>query len=323
MIKYMAAIENIHSNCSHYFVMCTRGAIKMANFMNFGFVALWNPSMMVLGVVMLMGYYGLIKLFLNDIPGSSPVSVKQQVLFFLGVLVIYIGKGSPVYLIGHILFSVHMVEMTFVYLLAPPLLLMGIPAWAYQNMFRLKFIKNIFGFFTKPVISVLLFNALFTFYHFPAIFDYINVREDLDAITNLVLFIAAIFMWWPIVNPLPDGRSLSDLRKIGYIILNGILLTPACAYIFLSDTVLYKAFSDPAVWAVMLGFCLPTNTTLSMDLIVSQFFNILPPLQDQKFAGVLMKVLQEIIYVSFLAVVFFRWVKREKKNDPIDPLPNS
>ncbi len=294
----------------------------MLNIWNFGFVALWNPDIIVLCTILIIGYYALIKVFINDIPGSEPVSVKQQVLFISGVLVIYIGKGSPVYLLGHILFSVHMVEMTFVYLLAPPLIIMGIPRWAYENMLRPKVIRKIFSVLTLPVVTLLLFNAMFTFYHFPSIFDYVYTNKELHALVSLALFFAAFLMWWPILNPLPDKNKLSDLRKIGYIILNGILLTPACAYIFLSDTVLYQAFSDPKIWAVVMGFCLPTNTTLDMNVIVAQYFNFLPPLQDQKFAGVLMKVLQEVVYVSFLIVVFVRWVRNEKKNDKIDPLPN-
>lgn len=292
----------------------------MFNIWNFGFVALWNPDIIVLCAIMLIGYYALIKVFVKEIPGSEPVSIKQQVLFILGVLVIYIGKGSPVYIMGHILFSVHMVEMTFVYLLAPPLIIMGIPRWAYENMLRPKAIRKIFNALTLPVVTLLLFNGMFTFYHFPIIFDVVYTDKELHALVSIVMFFAALLMWWPILNPLPDTKKLSDLRKLGYIVLNGILLTPACAYIFLSDTVLYQAFSDPKIWAVVMGFCLPTNTTLDMNVLVAELFNFLPPLQDQKFAGVLMKILQEVIYVSFLIVVFSRWVRNEKKND-IDPLP--
>lgn len=295
----------------------------MLNFWSFGFIALWNPSMIVLCLILLLGYYALIKVFVKDIPGSSPVSAKQQILYVLGVLLLYIGKGSPVYLLGHIMFSVHMVEMTLVYLLATPLILMGIPTWAYENMMRLKVIRLVFSFMTRPVISIVLFNGLFTFYHFPIIFDYVIVREELEAITSLILFIAAIFMWWPILSPLPDNKNLSDLRKIVYIIINGVMLTPACAYLFLSNTVLYDAYSDPAIWAVMLGYCLPTNTTLDMNLIVAEFFNILPPLEDQKLAGVIMKVLQELIYIVFLVIVFNRWIRKEKKKGSIDPLPTN
>lgn len=294
----------------------------MLDFSKFGFVALWNPDIMVMGVIMLTVYYAVIKVFAKEIPGSEPVPRKQQVFFILGVLVIYIGKGSPVYLLGHLMLSVHMLEMTFVYLLAPPLLIMGIPAWVFQNMLRPKVIRKIFTVLTFPVVTMLLFNGLFTFYHFPAIFDFVNTRQDVKALMSLGLFLTAFLMWWPILNPLPDSKKLSDLRKLVYIIINGVLLTPACAYIFLSDSVLYKSFSDPAIWAIMLGYCLPTNIRGDMSVLVAEFFNILPPLQDQKFAGVLMKVLQEIIYVSFLIVVFRRWIKREKGASQIDPLPS-
>lgn len=288
---------------------------------NLGFVALWNPDIIVLCVIMLIGYYALIKVFVKEIPGSEPVSIKQQVLFILGVLVIYIGKGSPVYILGHILFSVHMLEMTFVYLLAPPLLIMGIPRWAFENMLRPNIIRKIFSILTLPVITLILFNALFTFYHFPIIFDFIMSSKELKAISTIVLFFAAFLMWWPILNPLPDTKNLSDLRKLGYIVINGILLTPACAYIFLSSTELYQSYTNPTIWATMFAFCLPANTNVDMSLIMAQYFNFMPPLEDQKFAGVLMKILQEVIYVSFLIVVFARWVRNEKKKDKIDPLP--
>lgn len=292
----------------------------MFDLADFGFTALWNPNMIIFVFILGGLYFLMIGPFRKDIPDAEPVSPRQPILFALGLILLYIGIGSPLYLMSHILFSFHMVKMVVVYLMVPPLLILGTPTWLLQIMLKPKPIRKAFNFFTRSFVSVVFFNALFSFYHIPLIFDTLSTDQFLEAVYGVILFIASIIMWWPILSPLPDQEKLSDLKKIAYIFIDGALLTPACALIIFSDSALYKTYTDPEIWAKTIGFCLPSDSNLNMDLIVSQYFNFMPPQQDQQLGGVLMKVLQEFIYGSILAYVFFRWVKKEKKKDTIDSL---
>jgi putative membrane protein len=44
-------------------------------------------------------------------------------------------------------------------------------------------------------------------------------------------------------------------------------------------------------------------------------FAHLSPLDDQQLGGVIMKIIQEIVYGATLAYIFFRWYRRERKED--------
>jgi len=294
----------------------------MSQLSTLGFFVLWNPYMILFSVILLFLYYALISIFRAEKKEERPFPLKNQILFILGVLIFYAAKGSPINVLGHITFSMHMVQMVLLYLLSTPLLVLGIPTWVYEEIFKFNFIRKPFQFFTRPVISALLFNGLFSIYHYPDIYDYLNTTYLLHNIYLLILFITSIFMWWPILSPLPDQKQLSELRKIAYIFIDGILITPACVMIIFADTALYRTFSDPELWAVMFGFCIPANANVDMGQIMNQFFNFLPPKDDQQLGGVLMKLMQEIIYGTVLAYVFIRWVRKEKlQNNKIDPVP--
>lgn len=288
------------------------------NLQTFGFIALWNPNKIVLVLVIAGLYLLLTGPFRKDIPGAEEVPLWKKITFISGLVLYYAAMGSPLYLISHILFTMHMAKMAIVYLLVPPLLLLGSPKWFFQYLLKPKFLRKTITFMTHPLLALLWFNGLFSIYHLPIVLDTLNADVNLNALYGIILFLAAIFMWWPILNPLGEADQLSDLRKIAYIVANGVLITPACALITFADRELYQSFTNPEAWATMLGFCLPTGVTVDMSFVTAKFFQILPPMQDQQLGGVVMKVMQEIIYGVFLGVVFYRWITREKEKDRID-----
>ena len=55
-----------------------------------------------------------------------------------GMILLYIVKGSPVDLLGHILFSIHMVQMAVLLLIVAPFIMMGIPNWMWKKVFDIK-----------------------------------------------------------------------------------------------------------------------------------------------------------------------------------------
>src|SRR4051812_34686607 len=71
----------------------------------FGFQALWSPYFLAALIVVTTLYY----MFLAK--QKDDVSRKQQVCFLTAVVLLYIVKGSPLDLLGHIMFSAHMTQM--------------------------------------------------------------------------------------------------------------------------------------------------------------------------------------------------------------------
>lgn len=281
----------------------------------FGFRANWSPFYFLSLVLLLVGYYFLVYKFYFRFNDGKRGTIKQVLFFTTGIIVLYIIKGGPLDLLGHIMFYAHMIQMAVLYLVVPPLLILGIPEWFWRFILNKPVIKQLFGLITKPLIALVLFNGFFSIYHIPIIFDVIKTDMWLHAGYTSILFVFSIAMWWPLLTTLPEYQTLSGLKKIGYIFANGVLLTPACALIIFAEETIFASFSDPNAWGQALALCVPVSTLSSLNLSGPEMFSSMAPLQDQRLGGVLMKIIQEIVYGVILAHTFFSWYNSERENE--------
>ncbi|WP_377891265.1 cytochrome c oxidase assembly factor CtaG [Alkalihalobacillus sp. R86527] len=279
----------------------------------FSFSALWSPGLMVGAIFVAILYLLLTGPWKNSFKDAAPFPLYKKLFFLLGVFILYIGFGGPLSLMGHLLLSIHMTEMALVYLIAPPLMIIGTPAWVLRPILNIKVVHKLVKFFTFPIISLLLFNGLFSFYHIPEIFDYLMTHYTAQDIYKIALILSAFAMWWPLVCPIPEYDTLSGVKKLGYIFADGVLLTPACALIIFASTPLYSTYTDPTVWATAMGYCVPGGTVVPPELFAQ--FKPLGIMEDQQLGGIIMKIIQEISYGSALGYIFFQWARREREKD--------
>lgn len=266
-----------------------------------GFFDLWNPVLLLIVVVIGYSYGRFVVKGNGSAAKSEPISISQQLLFYSGLALFYIGQGSPINYIGHhYLFSMHMLQQTILYLIVPIFIWLGTPAWLVRVCMKNIVFRGLFSFFTRPLIALFMFNMLFSIYHMPFIMDYL-MKNDVPLFAyHTVLLVTAFIMWFPVFCPLPELNRLNDLKKMAYIFGNGVLLTPACALIIFADSIIYDMYN---------------NVTVP--------FAHLSQIDDQQLGGVIMKILQEIIYGATLAYIFFRWYRRERKDeDELDPIPS-
>lgn len=278
----------------------------------FGFKALWSPYFLTIILAIVAVYFLITITFRSKFSSSEPLTKKQAGFFLFSMGLIYAIKGSPLDVMAHLMFYVHMIQMAFLCLIIPPIFIFGIPVWIWRNLFNLKIVNAVFSFFTRPLIALLLFNGLFSFYHLPLIFDSVMQNIWIHGGYSLLLFIVAIFMWWPLINPVPEQQRLSGLKKVGYIFADGILLTPACALIIFSPVSIYATYSDPEVWGQVMSLCVGPANFAGLDISGPELFSSLSLLHDQQLGGVLMKVLQEIIFGVVLGHVFFEWYRKDQ-----------
>ncbi|WP_301337176.1 cytochrome c oxidase assembly factor CtaG [Bacillus sp. FJAT-29814] len=278
----------------------------------FGFKALWSPYFLLFMVAVTAGYFLLTIKYRHLFPGSEKLTKQQIFLFLLSMALIYAIKGSPLDVMAHLMFYVHMIQMVALVLLIPPLFIFAIPAWVWRRLFEVRIINHLFKFFTKPLIALIVFNGLFSFYHIPLIFDHVMQSFWLHTAYTFVLFVVAVFMWWPLLNQLPEHQNLSGLKKVAYIFADGILITPACALIIFADTSLYATYSDPAVWGKVMALCVGSANFASLNISGPELFSSMSLVHDQQLGGVLMKVMQEVIYGAILFRVFFEWVRKDQ-----------
>lgn len=279
----------------------------------FGFRALWSPYFLAAIIVITIAYFLITVKYRHLFKGSEPLKPVQGILFGTTMILLYVIKGSPLDLMGHIMFYAHMMQMALLYLLIPPIVILAVPEWIWKRLWSMKIINRLFSFFTKPLLALLLFNGMFSMYHMPLVFDQVKTDFWLHAVFTSVLFLFAVFMWWPLINKLDEQSSLSGLRKVAYVFASGVLLTPACALIIFNDQPMYAAYSDPQVWMEAMALCVPAGMLASLSLNGPEMFASMSLLHDQQLGGVLMKIIQEIIYGTILARVFYEWYRKDQE----------
>jgi len=261
------------------------------NLSTYTFFDLWNPTLFIL-ILLVFGIY----LYgMRSREATYSVNNLRKVSFLVGLIILFIALGSPLHILGDkYLFSAHMLEQSLIYIVMPPLILLGLsekmvaPTVEFCKKFKILLIIR------NPLVSLLLFNTLLSFYHMPMIFDALVSNAIFHNISHILLTITAFLMWIPIIPPAKSLDSLSAIKKIAYIFGAGILLTPACALIIFAHSPMYTTYA-----------------------IAPQLFEWLPPLTDQQLGGIIMKIVQEIIYGFIIGHVFFKWAKEERLKDKI------
>ncbi|MCD5322554.1 MULTISPECIES: cytochrome c oxidase assembly factor CtaG [Pontibacillus] len=286
----------------------------------FGFRALWSPYYLMFVLALGVLYFLLTGPLRKRFGDYEKPTASEQSMFYIGLALLYAIKGSPVDLLGHIIFTAHMIQMALYYLVFPILIIKGLPSWMWEKVFSVPVLKNVLYLLSKPLIALLLFNGLFSLYHIPVVFDFTKSNATAHAVVTTVILITAFLVWLPIFAPLKELDKLSPLLKIGYIFANGVLITPACGLIIFAETALYSTYSDPSSWAQAMSLCVPPGVLDGLSLGGPEIFSPMSIREDQATGGIIMKITQEIVYGTILAIIFFSWFNKESTS--IDPLPS-
>ncbi|MDQ0255448.1 putative membrane protein [Evansella vedderi] len=286
-------------------------------FSTFSARTIWTPELIFVLIIFSFIYFWVTGPIRNMFPDSKPVPVRRKVYFHLGLVAIYFGFGGPLYVLGHLMLSMHMLSMAIVFLVAPPLLLLGTPSWFFKFFTRFSFMRRIFVVLGYPIIGLVLFNALISFYHLPVTFDTLMVNEGWHNVYQLVMLFAAMLMWWHIIPRFTTRYDLSELKKIGYMFASGVLFTPACVLVIFAGAPLYAMYTDPAVWSTAISYCLPPGADIPYDVFYTgeNRIGFLTPHHDQQFGGAMMKVMQELVYGIAIGYVFRQWMIKDKSEN--------
>lgn len=287
----------------------------------FGFRALWSPYFFLFLLGLALIYYLVTGPFRSKFGGDSWPTAKQQLSFYAALSLLYIIKGAPVDVMSHITLTAHMLQMAMYYLVFPVLVIKGIPVWLWKKFINMPKVKPVVKVLTSPLIAMVLFNGLFSLYHFPAIFDFSKTSEMAHATIGLIILVAAFAVWWPLMTPLKEFDTMRPPLKIGYILGNIVMLSPACALIIFSDTPLFAAYSQDGAFLQALALCVPGGVLDGLQTSISgpEMFTSMSTMEDQQLGGIAMQSVQEIMYGIALGKVFFNWSNEESYK--IDPLP--
>jgi putative membrane protein len=214
---------------------------------------------------------------------------KRTTLFTAGMGLLWFASEWPMHdLAEGYLYSAHMVQHMVYTLVAAPLLVAGIPAWMWRAILRPRAIGRLFGFATRPVVALIVFNAVLLFTHWPEVVEASVGSEPLHFSLHVLIVSSAIVIWWAVMSPLPERPALPLPGQLLYLFLQSLAPTIPASFLTFGQTLLYPVYGTfPRIWGISAA-------------------------TDQLVAGLIMKLGGGLILWGFIVVVFFNWHARER-----------
>src|SRR2546422_1914711 len=120
-----------------------------------------HPDVVLLCVTLLGAYFYAINILRPRLSDAGRVKHSQVALYLCGVLAIFIATGTPIHdLSEQYLLSVHMVQHLLLTLVAPPLLIAGVPSWLWRAMLGGRHVPSVTRVLVPPRGTVGVVNLL-------------------------------------------------------------------------------------------------------------------------------------------------------------------
>jgi cytochrome c oxidase assembly factor CtaG len=245
----------------------------------------WNvaPSI-VIGCVLLLALH---VLFSKGRPAAS------LLLFLAGDLVLFFALVSPLDELGDTyLFSVHMLQHLLLALMAPALLIAGLPPARLRSLLQRPGIRRFEGILATPPVAWFLGIGTLWIWHLPVLYDATLADERIHIFEHLTFLVTGVVFWWPVFTPLKEYRY-STSTSVAYLGLGALANTVLGVMLTFAPAGLYRYYLHPRD---------PYN---ALDLIRNSWG--LDAADDQELGGAFMWVLGGLFFLNALMVVLRRW----------------
>lgn len=251
----------------------------------------WNfhADVVLLCAGLLAGYWYAVSVWRLHIPDAGRVKRSQVVSYCLGVLVIYAAAGSPIHEIAeNYLLSMHMFQHLLLSLVAPPLLLAGVPTWLWEALFLRPNARALARAVLHPLVAIGAFNMVLVVTHLPHVVDYTLTHHWFHFWAHILIVGASLMMWWPVITSVPGLPRLTYPYQMAYLFVQSLLPAVIGGFIVFSRSPVYDFYAEaPRIWGIT-------------------------AVEDQQFGAFIMKVVGSLILWGFIGVAFFKWYEREE-----------
>lgn len=248
-----------------------------------------HADVLVLVAGLLTAYWYAVTVWRRALPDAGRVKRSQVAYYLAGVAVIYIAAGSPIHDISEqYLVSMHMFQHLLLTLVAPPLLLAGVPSWLWEALLCGPRIRPAANVALNPLVAIFTFNMALVITHLPHVVDFALTHHWFHFVVHGVIFVTALQMWWPVITRVPGLPSLSYPYQMAYLFVQSLLPAVIGSFITFSRGAVYDFYAEaPRIWG-------------------------LSPVEDQQFGAFIMKVAGSLILWGFIAAAFFKWYVQEE-----------
>ena len=217
----------------------------------------------------------------------------HSILFISGVAVMLFALVSPLDFLGrHYLFSAHMIQHILLLLIAPLLLLLGIPKPSAEKLLNIRPIGKVMRALGSPVVAWILGVGAMWVWHMPSLHDKALNNETLYIAQLISFVVIGMIFWWPVFTPIKNER-LNPLTGTLYLASACLGCTILGMLITFAGAGLYTAYVNPADTAGLLAF-------IRHDLCIT-------PGIDQQIGGLTMWVPGCLIYLAASMITLAQW----------------
>lgn len=223
--------------------------------------------------------------------GVGPaIRPRRTVLGWLGLLCVWIALDWPVGALGGgYLASVHMVQFLLLAMIAPPLLLLGVPAEALRDLAPEGVAGRLLRRLTHPLFTLVAFCVIVFATHLPVVSDALMPSQLGSFVVDTLWLGAGLLFWWPVAGPAVPRPLFSAPLRMGYLFATMVFMTAPGAMITFADLPLFATYElAPRVAGI-------------------------GALGDQRVAGLLMKIGGGIITWIAISILFYRWQRDESR----------
>lgn len=211
---------------------------------------------------------------------------RPRILCFVAALLLWTFtlSGPLERLALHRSFSAYLTQQILLVFLVCPLLLLGLAPWMLRAVLANRFLLPVFRILLRPAVAFAIFVIVFSTIHVPSICNQVCHVQPYYHTVRISLFLAGLFLWWPLLSPLPELPPLRPPLRAVYLLALMLPMTAVSAPIALADSVLYH-------------FYLTGPHPFGMSA-----------LHDQQLGGLLMWVGQGLILTLLAMLIFLRWL---------------
>lgn len=243
----------------------------------------WYPSV-IGGVLILLGLYLAVTKLQFD---------RRTSWFVLGLLTILLALLSPLDILSdQYLFSAHMVQHLLLVLVAPPLLLAGLPEPPLRQLMTRKLPARLERLLGYPLLAWLLGIGTLYIWHLPPIYAATLADEWVHSAEHLSFLVTGTIFWWPLVGSVAS-QSLNTFFALAYL-FTAALANSILGIIFtFAPSLIYTGYQNP-------------QDSLDILPLLRERWG-LSPMLDQQLGGLFMWVGGGLIFLISMLAVLIRW----------------
>lgn len=235
--------------------------------------------------------------------------------FYAGLFVIFVALASAIDGASERFLWAHMIQHELLMMVAPPLLLLGMPTlplwravplgarrsslqWLMRRSGTRHAIHAIGYVFSTPAVCWAIFIVSVYLWHLPALYDAALGNLAIHAIQHLSFLWGGVFFWSQVLSWRPGKPRLSYARRAAYLVLGGLASNILDTVFMFSTGVIYPYYAAR-----------PRNP------------GAITVLEDQHIGGAIMSVSGTVIITIMVMVMIGLWlIETERLSEaPVRP----